>query len=308
MPTIVSNKMRHIRIKSKRENEINNFRKQNTEALKKRIPKPIIQPVTQPVTPVGPWTDKEIYNPNGGNVATGPDLAPLIERLKNEYPIVSQTEKYKEVFKKTNPLVSIIITTYNEVNSLINIALKSILNQTYKNLQIIVIADHSIDNTDLEMSKIKDDRIIYQNLPERTVYPGKTNRDIWLVAGTVPHNIGLSLATGDFITYCDQDDFFTLDKVEKLVSFSQDNECDFIHHPFNVCVGGKIASSNASNILACGYVTTSSIFHHKWFKQIPVDINCWKIDEPGDWNKCKKFIEIGAKIVRHPETLSSLSK
>jgi len=41
-----------------------------------------------------------------------------------------------------------------------------------------------------------------------------------------------------------------------------------------------------------------------WFKQIPVDINCWKINELGNWNKFKKFKEIGAKILRYPESLT----
>ena len=323
-------KKRIIRVKSKKEQEAQDFIEQNTKALRRRVipKKKFVNTKTHIVkvseipevskiqdVPFGPWSISENYKINNDNeVATGPDLAPVVERLKSEYPIVSQTPEYNEVFTKPNPLVSVIITTYNEADNLINVALKSVLNQTYKNLQIIVIADHSTDSTDLEMSKINDSRVIYQNLPNRTIYPGNTTMDVWMVAGTIPHNVGLSLATGDFITYCDHDDSFTLDRIEKLVKYSQENKCDFIHHPFNVEIQSVKNSNiyessiNESQNLMCGYVTLPAVFHHSWFKQIPVDINCWKIGEPGDWNKCKKFIEIGARIFRYPDSLTFLFK
>jgi len=251
-----------------------------------------------------PWDKSNNYDPQSGEPATGPNLAPLIEKMKLDYPIISKSPEYKEVFIKQNPLVSIIITTYNGLNDLLQSSLKSCLNQTYQNTQIIVIADHSTDKTDQIIKKIKNPRLIYKNLPTRTIYPGKTRRDIWLIAGTVPHNEGLKIATGDFITYCDQDDIFTPDRIEKLVKFSQEKEVDLIHHPFYIGKPDKIKSKYNSEECYLGKITTSAMFHHSWFKKIPVDINCWKLDEPGDWNKFKKFKEIGAKILRHPDFLT----
>jgi len=256
-------------------------------------------------TPLLPWDKTDAHlPPTATEFAQGPDLAPLVQKMKEEYPSVSQTSDYKESFTRSCPLTSVIITTYNNSNYLMNISLKSILNQTYKNIQIIVVADHSTDDTDIQISKIKDTRLTYINLPTRTNYPGNTRRDIWLIAGTVPINLGISKATGDFITFCDQDDSFTPDKIEKLVQFSQENQCDFIHHPFYVGSPGKITQRYNSEDLCLGKVTTSAVFHHHWFNQIPWDINCWKIDEPGDWNRFKKFKEIGAKFLRYPEFLT----
>jgi hypothetical protein len=281
------------------------FIKQNTNALKKRIGKPLILNSNNRKIRIlqqsQPQLDQLLED---DDVLQGPDLAPVVARMKEEYPIISQTTKYKENFTKSNPLVSVIITTYNQSNLLITLALKSVLAQSYKNLQIIVIADHSIDDTDTQMEKIKDTRVIYKNLLERPKYPNKTPKRFWLVAGAVPHNIGLELATGDFITYCDQDDYFTIDRCEKLVQFSQENQADLVHHPFYIGTPDKIFTYNDSSNLICGKITTSAMFHHSWFKQIPLDVNCWKVDEPGDWNKFKKFKEIGANICRHPEKLS----
>lgn len=292
-------------IKTRKQEDIE-FVKQNTKALRKIVKPKIVnrsnqnikkmQQLLKPPIPIDQLPEEEILQ--------GPDLAPVVDRMKNDYPIISQSLEYKEIFTKQNPLVSIIITTYNNSEFLINLALKSVLEQSYTNLQIIVVADHSTDDTDIQMAKILDDRVIYKNLLERPKYPNKTQRRFWLVAGTVPHNTGLELATGDFITYCDQDDYFITDRIEKLVKFSQEKQADLIHHPFYIGTPDNIVTYNDSASLICGKITTSAVFHHSWFKQIPVDLNCWKIDEPGDWNKFKKFKEIGAKICRHPEKLS----
>jgi glycosyltransferase involved in cell wall biosynthesis len=267
------------------------------------VKRPKIIDTSQKVLRNFPW-DEDVYTPNSSIIDNFPDLVPLVNKLKEEFPIISKTIEYKEVFNKENPLVSIVTTTYNNSYDLINTSLKSILNQTYKNLQIIVIADHSTDNTDLEMSKIHDTRIIYQNLSIRSNYPGKTKRHVWLTAGTIPMNLGISLAKGDFTTFCDQDDSFVVDRIEKLLSYAKEKKSDFIHHPFYIGTLGNIKQKYNSPSLSLGNVTTSAIFHHKFFNQISWDINCWKIDEPGDWNRFKKFIEIGAKIDRHSEFLT----
>ena len=71
------------------------------------------------------------------------------------------------------------MTAFNKGDVLVNYALKSILEQTYKNLQIIVIADHSTDDTDKLMSKIIDTRVIYKNLESQSLYPGRNKTDVW---------------------------------------------------------------------------------------------------------------------------------
>lgn len=64
-------------------------------------------------------------------------------------------------FSKKNNKISIIIPTYNR-EKLIGNSIKSVLNQTYKNIEIIVVDDCSTDNTKKEIDKIKDKRIKYQ--------------------------------------------------------------------------------------------------------------------------------------------------
>lgn len=104
-------------------------------------------------------------------------------------------------------LVSVIIPIYN-VEKYVKEAVLSITNQTYKNLEIIIIDDCSSDNTYKiveELSKI-DNRI--------KLYKNKNNLKI---AKTL--NRCLSLANGEYIARMDGDDISALDRIEKKVRF-----------------------------------------------------------------------------------------
>ena len=64
------------------------------------------------------------------------------------------------MINKTNILVSIVIPTYNH-SIYLNRALKSIINQTYKNWEVIIIDNHSTDNTSEVVANFKSERIKY---------------------------------------------------------------------------------------------------------------------------------------------------
>jgi glycosyltransferase involved in cell wall biosynthesis len=213
------------------------------------------------------------------------------------------TAWYTEVYEKENPVVTVCVPTYNRASLLVNRSLRSIVNQTYKHLEIIVVGDHCTDNTEELVRELADPRIRFENLPERGQYPTGA-RQRWLVAGTVPSNRALDLATGDFITHLDDDDEFVLDRIEKLVHYAQQTKADFIFHPFMHEIYPNHWDFNHAEALECNRVTTTSIFYHKWFKRIHWDIRCYLWDEPGDWNRIRRMIAHGAQSARYPEFLT----
>jgi len=96
----------------------------------------------------------------------------------------------------SNPKISVILPTYNRAH-LLPQAIDSVLNQTYKNTEILVIDDHSEDNTrEIVFSLQKR----YQNI----FYFKNEHRKG--VSGA--RNTGLEKATGDFITFLDSDDLW----------------------------------------------------------------------------------------------------
>ncbi len=105
-------------------------------------------------------------------------------------------------------LVSVIIPTFNRYKSLLN-AIKSIKEQTYKNIEIIVINDASTDDNYYN-SRING--VIMINLPDQKLeFP---------CAGNV-RNFGINVSSGYYICFLDDDDYFLPDKIELQVKYME---------------------------------------------------------------------------------------
>ncbi|MDA8414376.1 MAG: glycosyltransferase family 2 protein [Desulfobacteraceae bacterium] len=209
---------------------------------------------------------------------------------------------YSSVFTKDEPLVTVCIATYNRGRLLVERSIASVLGQTYKNIELIVIGDCCSDDTAQLVGAIDDSRLRFYNLPERGNYPQNPLHS-WYVAGTSPVNYALKLAQGDFITHLDDDDEFVVDRIEKLVSFIQREQADLVWHPFWYERNNGKWALKKSQEFAGGQLTTSSIFYHRWFASIPWDVEAYRYQEPGDWNRLRKFKYLGANMTRFPEPL-----
>ena len=220
----------------------------------------------------------------------------------DEFDNIRYSIDYQSVFNKKNPLVTVCVGTYNRAKLLTTRTLPSILNQTYSNIEVIVVGDCCTDSTQDDVAALNDSRIQFINLEQRGEYPNTAN-DRWRVAGTKPFNHALSLAKGDFITHLDDDDRFPEDRIEKLLAFAQQNCADIVWHPFyREKNNGKWKLMQANKFVA-GSVTTSSVFYHNWFRCIGWDINAWRFKEPGDWNRFRKFRYLGANAHFYPEPM-----
>lgn len=91
------------------------------------------------------------------------------------------------------PEVSVIIPTYNRAH-LLPRTIGSVLNQEYKDFEIIVVDDGSTDNTPEVIKGFRDERLRYIRLPENSGWSSK------------PRNVGLSGARGRYLAFLDSDD------------------------------------------------------------------------------------------------------
>ena len=99
---------------------------------------------------------------------------------------------------KQEQLLTVIIPVYN-VEKYINKCLESIINQTYKNLEIILVDDGSTDNS----SYLCDE---WQKKDSRITVIHKKNGGL-----SDARNAGLQIAKGELITFVDSDDYVMLD-------------------------------------------------------------------------------------------------
>jgi glycosyltransferase involved in cell wall biosynthesis len=109
-----------------------------------------------------------------------------------------------------NDLISIIVPVYN-MESYLDRCMSSILNQTYKNLEIILVDDGSTDSS----PKMCDDYAIKDN---RIKVVHKENGGL-----SDARNAGLKIATGNYIGYVDSDDWIELDMYERMYNACVEN-------------------------------------------------------------------------------------
>ena len=84
----------------------------------------------------------------------------IFEKIKYEL----NKYKIKSLIKKKKPLVSILLPTFNRSKLLKERAIKTVLKQSYKNFELIIVDDGSTDKTRQVVKKIKDKRIVYFNI------------------------------------------------------------------------------------------------------------------------------------------------
>lgn len=104
---------------------------------------------------------------------------------------------------KKQPLVSVVLPTYNRAHLIVK-SIETVLEQSYKNLELIVVDDCSTDNTRQRVKDIKDSRLKYIKI-ERNAGPAYAR------------NKGIKLSGGEYIAFQDDDDRWMRDKLQKQV-------------------------------------------------------------------------------------------
>lgn len=114
---------------------------------------------------------------------------------------------------KLEPLISVIIPVYN-VEKYLGACIESVILQTYKNLEIIIVDDGSPDTS----GKIADSYALRDN---RIKVIHKENNGV-----AAARNTGFDLSNGEFITYIDSDDWVSVDYISHLFFLQQINNAD----------------------------------------------------------------------------------
>lgn len=148
------------------------------------------------------------------------------------------------ILMENPPLVSVIIPTYNRQELVVR-AIKSIINQTYTNLEILVVDDASNDNTEVEVKKINDNRIKFI---KNTINKGVS----------YSRNIGIKEAKGEIIVLQDSDDESFPNRIEEQarVLFKSDSSIGGVY------CGKELIDSNTGEIINVNLTATD--FKHNF--------------------------------------------
>lgn len=157
---------------------------------------------------------------------------------------------------KINPKISVIVPVYN-VEKYIRRCVDSILNQTYKNFELLLVDDGSPDSC----GKICDD---YSKIDDRIKVIHKENGGL-----SSARNAGIKRSSGDYLNFVDSDDWLESDCLEYLLELLTKNNADF-------SMAENIRSSNSENIKFKKKLFKEKVFSQKDFLSLFFKINTQK--------------------------------
>jgi Glycosyl transferase family 2 len=205
------------------------------------------------------------------------------------------SEEYELAFSEVEPLVSFIVPTYTSYETLRDVALPSILSQTYTNLEVIVVGDCAPPETEAAIASLGDPRVSYYNRTVRGPYP-EDPAQRWYAIGGPPFNDGLARARGRWIAALGDDDAVRPDHTDHLLTAARENRWEH-------CYGLQQVNFAAGDPLTLGefpprlgqWGTQAAIFHSglRFFEAELVDAI---YQEPSDWSKCRRMLRAGVRI------------
>ena len=168
------------------------------------------------------------------------------------------------------PLVSVIIPVYN-VLPYLREALDSVINQTYKNLEILVVDDGSTDGSgDVCDEYLSDHRVIVIHQENRGLSGAR--------------NTALDRMTGEYVAFLDSDDTFMPEMIEKMLEAMIRNRTDISICEYITCYARKSIYSNMSRRARRGSFYKENVLTNKEaLNLLIVDKISWTV-----WNKIYK--------------------
>lgn len=186
-------------------------------------------------------------------------------------------EKYKHM---NNPLVSVIIPTRNSSRT-IERCLQSIKDQSYPNIEIIVVDNDSSDSTKDIAFKFTDK--VFNFGPERSYQ----------------RNFGVKQASGEYILIHDSDIYFNIDSIKESVEIFERENCDAIILPeksIGIGFWAKVKAFERSFYIGNDYIEAARFFKKDVYESVGgYDENMYAGE---DWDLTIRLREGGYKILR----------
>jgi hypothetical protein len=228
-----------------------------------------------------------------------------IPALRRELQAARATDEYERAFADPEPLVTIRIPTYVRSVLLVERALPSIVRQTYQHFEVIVVGDGCTNDTAERVKDFGDPRVRFVNLPYRYPYP-ENREHRWMVAGAPGVNVGTEMSTGSWLAMLGDDDEFEPHHLECLLEKARASRAEMVYGNLRI----RRPPPNEDEILARyppehGWFNFQAALFMAPLQFFEFSTRSWLLDEPSDWNLCRRMLETGVRIgyVDRPVTI-----
>jgi glycosyltransferase involved in cell wall biosynthesis len=226
------------------------------------------------------------------------------------------------IYNGPDPLISVYIPTFNRRDLLLSRALKSVVAQSYRNIEIIVAAHGCTDGTVQAVREFAKDQVTglhtgssvhYASLflnrspylreirvievPRTRTYPTRTPKEAaenhWLAGPVVPANAALDECRGAWIARIDDDDEWLPDHLEKLLWLAQDANLEFVSSAYET--HEKRVAHDGHRIPIGG---TQTWLYRSYLKAFKYNPDCWRKrwDRVNDTDLAQRFRNMGVRI------------
>jgi glycosyltransferase involved in cell wall biosynthesis len=227
-----------------------------------------------------------------------PELRGVLRELR-------RSPDYERAFAEAEPLVSVTIPTWNNVDALLEVAIPSVRAQTYENLEIVVVGDAAPDTVERGLRGVGDKRIRYFNLPYRGPYPSERRRR-WFVAGIPPINESARLAGGSWIAPLNDDDAFTPQHIERLLAATRATHSEVAYGRFEMFEPDghyRVAGAYPPEL---GEFTWQAAVYHAGLRFFEMELGDAWFDRPGDWSLCRRMLLAGVRMTMIEDVVARL--
>ncbi len=203
---------------------------------------------------------------------------------------------YERAFQDAEPLVSVVIPTYDNHALLRERSIPSVLAQTYDRFEVIVVGDAAPEAARRAAESFCDPRISFYNLPYRGPYP-ENPHDRWLVAGAPAYNEAVSRASGAWIAPLDDDDAFRPQHLERLVQRACADRLELTYSRLAMHgVDGTGAEIGSFPPRLGTFGVQAALYHAGLASIFNYELADAVFGLPSDWGLCLRMMEAGVRM------------
>jgi len=210
---------------------------------------------------------------------------------------------YELAWTESRPMISVTVATIGRPE-LTELALPSILGQSYGELEVIVAGDGAGDGTEDAVRALGDDRLRYLDLGPRVLWTDDLRKQ-WLVGATRARNAAMSAAGGRWVVCFDDDDAMRPRCLELLLELARAQRAEA---PY-----GQVAAHREDAVNEfCSYPPREHRFswaggmYHAGLRFFERELLAADLDLPGDWWLAERMLRAGVRFAMREEVLSDI--
>jgi Glycosyl transferase family 2 len=211
---------------------------------------------------------------------------------------------YAAAWDDPEPLISVTVATLGRPELLADRSLPSILGQTYRRIEVIVVGDDAGPETERAVRGLADDRVSYTELGPRYPWTDDPVKD-WRVGATRPRNEAMRMARGAWVVQADDDDAMSPECLETLLELARRERAEAVYAPVQVHrPDGEFPLGEFPPSLG-RFCWAAGMFHSglRFFER---ELVAAELEMPGDWWLAERMLRAGVRFAMAPEPLADV--